>query len=72
MAADVGRYRLTWDPARLAWVLSHGRQEWASICAYLPGRPPMTERLARAWVDGLVGPLDWPADGAARAAAAAT
>jgi hypothetical protein len=52
-------YHLSWDRARLAWVLAYDGQEWASICAYLPGRPQMHERLAREWAESLIGPLTW-------------
>lgn len=70
-AVELGLYRLAWDPSRLAWVLSYDGQEWASICAYLPGRPHMHEKAAREWADELVGPLEWRKDGTARPAVSA-
>ncbi|MFE7233944.1 hypothetical protein ACFVAF_25405 [Streptomyces sp. NPDC057596] len=66
---ELGLYRLAWGPERpLAWVLSYDGQEWASICAYLPGRPQMHEQAAREWAESLVGPLTWRPDGTAQPA----
>ncbi|WP_190076685.1 hypothetical protein [Streptomyces daghestanicus] len=59
-------YRLDWQPLRLGWSLSYDGQEWAFISAYLPGRPQMTEHLARQWADSLLGcPQPWRPDGTA-------
>lgn len=54
-----GLARISWRPESLSWELSYDGQVWATQCAYLPGRPQMDAKAARAWADELIGVCDW-------------
>ena len=63
-ATRLAAYLIRWDEGSLSWQLLYRGQVWATVCAYLPGLPPITASAARTWADEtLKQPQAWRRDG---------